>query len=83
MSTFSGKYKKGVSRNIFENLFSVMVPVYNSELTLKELFERIHNVLLLNPILFEIILVNDGSDDYSWEVIKDFSEKHSHIKVLI
>ncbi|MCP4624402.1 MAG: glycosyltransferase family 2 protein [bacterium] len=67
-------------RKLNKNSLSVIVPVYNSELTLKELFKRIDNVLSLNQIPFEIILVNDGSDDYSWDVIKDLSEKHSHIK---
>ena len=63
-----------------KHTLSVIIPVYNSESSLQELVERIFNVLSPDNYLFEIIMVNDGSDDGSWSVIKGLSEKHSFIK---
>lgn len=53
------------------NTISVVVPVYNSEGTLAELVRRLHTVLPSCASIFEIILVNDGSHDHSWQVIGD------------
>ena len=50
---------------------SVVVPAYNSESTLAELVRRLHTVLPPHADAFEIILVNDGSHDRSWQVISD------------
>jgi glycosyltransferase involved in cell wall biosynthesis len=50
---------------------SVVVPVYNSEGTLAELVHGLHTVLPSLTSTFEIILVNDGSHDRSWQVIGD------------
>jgi glycosyltransferase involved in cell wall biosynthesis len=58
---------------------SVVVPVYNSEKTLAELIERISNTLLADGDPFEIILVNDGSRDKSWEVITDLINQRANI----
>jgi undecaprenyl-phosphate 4-deoxy-4-formamido-L-arabinose transferase len=48
---------------------SVVVPVFNSEQTLRELCERLSAVLAARSAAFEIILVNDGSQDGSWSQI--------------
>jgi glycosyltransferase involved in cell wall biosynthesis len=50
--------------------YSVVIPAYNSEGSLTELIERLARVL--NPLCqdFEIILVNDGSRDRTWEIIQ-------------
>lgn len=49
---------------------SVVVPVYNSEQTLRPLVERICAVLAQRGPDFEIILVNDASRDQSWQVVE-------------
>ena len=52
------------------SLYSVVVPVYNSEHTLYELYERVSKVF--DETLheeFEMILVDDGSKDHSYEVM--------------
>jgi undecaprenyl-phosphate 4-deoxy-4-formamido-L-arabinose transferase len=49
---------------------SVVVPVYRSEGSLPELVDRLHLVLEARGAPFEILLVNDGSPDGSWEVIR-------------
>jgi len=58
---------------------SVVVPVYNSEKTLAELVERLSNTLSVTGYPFEIILVNDGSRDRSWEVITELINQRANI----
>ena len=59
---------------------SIVVPVYNSERTLKELTERMEKVLEnLVGDFYEIIFVNDGSSDASWQIIKDLSTDDSNL----
>jgi undecaprenyl-phosphate 4-deoxy-4-formamido-L-arabinose transferase len=55
---------------------SVVIPVYNSEHTLDELVERLGRALAALSPDFEVILVNDGSRDRSWEAICRLSETH-------
>ena len=57
---------------------SVVVPVYNSELVLKELTRRLEPILTTIP-KHELILVNDGSKDRSWNVICELTASHSWI----
>jgi glycosyltransferase involved in cell wall biosynthesis len=52
---------------------SVVVPVYNSQETLAQLVERLEDVLSRMTQSFEVILVNDGSVDGSWEVVRDLA----------
>ncbi|MGH7991912.1 MAG: glycosyltransferase family 2 protein [Limisphaerales bacterium] len=52
---------------------SVVVPVYNSELILPELIKRLEPVLVSETRQYEVILVNDGSRDQSWKVIRELS----------
>ena len=52
---------------------SVVVPVYNSEASLPLLIERLEPVLASLGVPYELILVNDGSRDRSWEVMCDLA----------
>ena len=52
---------------------SVVIPVYNSEQSLEPLFARIQSVLEGEGLEFEVILVDDGSVDRSWEVIRSLA----------
>jgi undecaprenyl-phosphate 4-deoxy-4-formamido-L-arabinose transferase len=61
---------------------SVVVPVYNSQATLVELTARIEAVLMPLVQRFEIILVNDGSRDESWQVITRLAEQNPNIRGL-
>ena len=54
---------------------SVIVPVYNSQETLVALLERMTPMLQQMLSAFEVILVNDGSRDKSWEVIESLKSK--------
>ena len=61
---------------------SIIVPVYNSAEILRELNDRIYkSVNEMNLInTFEFIMINDSSDDKSWEVIKSLSKENNYIK---
>ncbi|MBF0328702.1 MAG: glycosyltransferase family 2 protein [Nitrospirae bacterium] len=56
---------------------SIVVPVYNSEIILPELLAQISNAL--SGQLYEVILVNDGSADNSWDVIISLSKKYDKV----
>ena len=57
-----------------------MVPLYNEAESLPELTAWIERVMRENGFTYEIIFMNDGSTDNSWEVIKQLSEKNSCVK---
>lgn len=52
---------------------SIVVPVYNSAATLPKLAERLHGVLTGIGLPFEVVLVEDGSRDGSFEVIEELA----------
>ena len=59
---------------------SIIIPVYNGEKTLKELYYKIKNTLAGN-ISYELIFVYDHGKDNSWEIIKEFAqEDKDHIR---
>jgi undecaprenyl-phosphate 4-deoxy-4-formamido-L-arabinose transferase len=55
---------------------SVIIPVYNEEENLRELVERLMRVLTAMERPFEIILVDDGSQDRSWEILTELHQRH-------
>ena len=59
---------------------SVIVPVYNSENSLRLLIERLHPVLKSCAHHFEVLLINDDSRDKSWNIIQDLSREHSWVR---
>ncbi len=61
---------------------SVVVPVYNSQDSLRELVRRLAPALQHATSAFEVILVNDGSRDRSWQVITDLCRTDSRIHGL-
>ena len=62
---------------------SVVVPIYNEEAVIKELYSRLNKTLqLLIDYEYEIILVDDGSKDYSCEIMRKIAENNNRIKVI-
>ena len=59
---------------------SVVVPLYNEEESLPELQAWIERVMNEHGFSYEIIFVNDGSTDRSWNVIEELSKKSNNIK---
>lgn len=65
--------KKGID-------ISMVVPLFNEEESLPELNKWIVSALANHPWTFEVILVDDGSKDKSWEVIEKLSQEFQHIR---
>lgn len=59
---------------------SVIVPLYNEEESLPELHAWIQRVMNANQYSYEIIFINDGSTDRSWEVIEELRQKDACVK---
>ena len=59
---------------------SVIVPLYNEEESLPELYVWIERVMKENNFSYEVIFVNDGSTDRSWDVIEDLKQKSEYVK---
>lgn len=59
---------------------SVVVPLYNEDESLPELYAWIERVMKANGFSFEVIFVNDGSTDRSWDVIEELQAQSPHVK---
>jgi len=59
---------------------SIIVPLYNEEESLPKLFEWIERVMNDHNYTFEVIFVNDGSSDKSWEVIESLQLKSQNVR---
>ncbi len=59
---------------------SVIVPLFNEEESLPELSQWIDKVMTDNNFSYEIIMVDDGSNDNSWKVIETLSKKNNCIR---
>ena len=58
---------------------SIVVPLYNEAESLPELYDWIERVMKANGFSYEIIFVNDGSTDGSWEVIEGLSRRDPNV----
>jgi len=61
---------------------SIVIPVYNEEESLELLYNSIINNLKNTNLNFEIIFIDDGSSDNSWNVIKAISEKKTNLSSI-
>ena len=59
---------------------SIVIPVYNEDESLPELCAWIERVMRENDLSYEVILVDDGSTDRSWEVITELRHQDPNIK---
>ena len=59
---------------------SVIVPLFNEEESLAELYDWIARVMHTNGLSYEVIFVNDGSTDGSWQVIETLQKAHPEVK---
>ena len=59
---------------------SIVVPLFNEEESLPELLDWIKLVMEKNKLGYEVVLVDDGSKDKSWQIVTDLKKKHSTIK---
>lgn len=60
-------------------LFSIIIPVYNSEKTIEKSLKSVFNQTIQD---FEIIVVNDGSTDHSLEILNKYKTAHSNMTII-
>lgn len=58
---------------------SIVIPLFNEDESLPELHAWIQRVMVENDFTYEVIFVDDGSTDRSWQVIEDLREKDEHV----
>ncbi|CAI8390888.1 MAG: Dodecaprenyl-phosphate galacturonate synthase [Cryomorphaceae bacterium] len=61
---------------------SIVIPLFNEDESLPELTDWIARVMDREGFSYEIIFVNDGSTDNSWQVIQELSAKHPQVKAI-
>ncbi|GAA4277890.1 glycosyltransferase family 2 protein [Aquimarina mytili] len=59
---------------------SVVIPLLNEQESLNELYNWIANVMQSNSFSYEIIFIDDGSTDGSWDTISELSQKDQYVK---
>ena len=59
---------------------SVVIPLYNEADSLKELYGWIEKVMQEKGFSYEVIFINDGSTDHSWEVISELNRHSEHVR---
>ena len=59
---------------------SVVIPLYNEAESLPELMAWIHRVMEANAYSYEVIMIDDGSDDGSWDVISSLRNQYPQLK---
>lgn len=66
----------------FSKDISVIISLFNEEESILELVSWIEKVMNTNSFSYEIIMIDDGSNDRSWEIICSLSEKDPSIKAI-
>jgi glycosyltransferase involved in cell wall biosynthesis len=61
---------------------SVVIPLLNEEESLIELYEWIDRVIKSEGLSYEVLFIDDGSTDNSWEIINQLRIKHSEIRAI-
>jgi len=59
---------------------SIVIPLLNEDESLQELYDWIVQVMQSNQFLYEIIFIDDGSTDQSWQTIQKLSQKNNAVK---
>lgn len=63
-------------------MLSIILPVYNEENNIERAYEAIRDVLLPNGIEFELVYVNDGSKDKSFQIVRELADRVKDAKIL-
>ena len=59
---------------------SVIIPLYNEEESIRELYDWIERVMSENKFSYEVVFINDGSTDSSWNIIEQLSKEYQQVK---
>ena len=63
-----------------DKMLSVVLPAYNEEQMIKKTSQVVGDLLEKEQIPYELVFVNDGSKDHTWEKILELKEERAHIK---
>jgi glycosyltransferase involved in cell wall biosynthesis len=61
---------------------SIVVPAFNEEEFIEDSLEYIDNVVMRKNLAYEIIVVDDGSEDKTLEKAKNYAGKNDHVRVI-
>lgn len=61
---------------------SVVVPIYNEEECVAQLCERLHSALTKLNRSYEVLLIDDGSSDRTWELLQECVQTHPHMRAI-
>ena len=61
---------------------SIVIPLLNEEESINELYHWIANVMQSNGFLYELIFIDDGSTDNSWNIIDELAREHKEVKAI-
>lgn len=61
---------------------SIVIPLFNEDESLLELYQWIKRVVDENSLSYEVIFIDDGSKDKSWTVIEDLATRDAHVKAI-
>jgi glycosyltransferase involved in cell wall biosynthesis len=61
---------------------SIVIPLLNEAESLKDLHDWIESVMMNKNLNYEILFVDDGSTDNSWEIIQELQQKNANVKAI-
>ena len=61
---------------------SIVIPLYNEDESIDELHSKIVSSLSNSSLNYEIIFIDDGSSDNSWNIIKDVTKRFNNIRAI-
>jgi glycosyltransferase involved in cell wall biosynthesis len=79
-ATTPAQYERSNSK--MAPFLSIIVPLYNEELVIREMYRRLSDVLETNQLDYEIVLINDGSRDETLSIAKQLCETNKRIKLV-
>ena len=62
------------------SVLSVVVPAYNEELMISQVCRKVRDILTESRIAYELLFVDDGSKDRTWDEIVKASEIDRHVR---
>lgn len=63
-------------------LISIVVPMYYEQEVIRHTYKRLHNVLSNENYKYEIIFVDDGSEDNTFDIVKEIAENDKNVKCI-
>ncbi|WP_198925144.1 glycosyltransferase family 2 protein [Dictyobacter vulcani] len=70
------------NNSIRSKYLSVIVPVYNEEESIPHLHQRIHAVLAEQPFSYEVLYIDDGSSDQTFQQLSNLLETDKHVRLV-